>query len=93
MRTENCEGYFDLISTQMYYSALLVLSLDGDTGYSIIPTGSIDSGEDFPSGTEEIVDSFELVVPSSISSTTPSTVSPPRQEQQPPSSSTPQLLL
>jgi hypothetical protein len=87
----------------VYYSAMSVLSLDGDTGYSIIPTGSIDSGEDFPSGTEDIVGSFELVVPPSISTTTPPTVAPPtvapptvappQQEQQLPSPSTSELVL
>jgi hypothetical protein len=100
---QRTEGYLDLIPTQVYYSAMSVLSLDGDTGYSIIPTGSIDSGEDFPSGTEDIVGSFELVVPPSISTTTPPTVAPPtvapptvappQQEQQLPSPSTSELVL
>jgi hypothetical protein len=82
-------------TTQVIYNALLVLSLDGNTGYTIIPTGRYSEDGGRPPESEEILDSFEVVVPSSISTTTPSTVSPPQQEQeqQPPSPPAPQLVL
>jgi hypothetical protein len=89
--SQQSEGLFQTV--EVTYSALLVLSPDGKTGYAIIPTGRY-SGDERPAGTEEIVNSFELIVPSSITPTTPSTVSPPQQQQQqPPSPPAPQLFL
>lgn len=88
---QQSEGLFQTV--EVTYSALLVLSPDGKTGYALVPTGRYSVDDGGLAGTEEIVDSFELAVPSSISSTTQATVLPPRQDQQPPSSSTPQLLL
>lgn len=79
---QQSEGLFQTV--EVTYSALLVLSPDGKTGYAIVPTGRY-SGDERPAGTEEIVNSFELIVPSSISRTSLSTPSPPpqQQEQQP----------
>jgi hypothetical protein len=90
---QQSEGLFQTV--EVTYSALLVLSPDGKTGYAIVPTGRYNGDDEGPAGTEEIVNSFELIAPSSITPTTPSTVSPPQQQQQqqPPSPPAPQLLL
>jgi|SRR5215212_134713 len=49
------------------YSGLLLLGLDGNTGYSIIPIGLYDEDGDLPEGSDEVIDSFEVLAnPSGI---------------------------
>ena len=63
------------------YSGLLLLGLDGNTGYSIIPIGLYDEDGDLPEETDEAIDSFEVLAnPSGIQQ--PTTTEAQQQSQQ-----------
>jgi hypothetical protein len=78
--------------------AFLVLGIDGNTGYALLPTGLISRQGELPPEHQQVFDSFVLVASSNSSSLQtnpgPMTSSPPQQqEQQPPSPQTEQLVL
>jgi hypothetical protein len=60
-------------ATTTTYSGLLLLGLDGNTGYSIIPIGLFDEDGDLPEGTDEAIDSFELLATNSSGVQQPTT--------------------
>ncbi|MDQ3851508.1 MAG: hypothetical protein M3299_01590 [Thermoproteota archaeon] len=94
---EETEGLFRTV--QVTYSALIVLSPDGDTGYFVIPTGRYSLDDRLPPETEQILDSFELLstaTAGTLGTTATSPPTPQQPEQQPPPSppqQTPELVL
>jgi hypothetical protein len=93
---EETEGLFRTV--QLTYSALIILSPDGNTGYFVIPTGRYSPDDGFPPETEQIIDSFELLSTATAGTLGATTTSPPtpQQPEQPPASppqQTPELGL
>jgi hypothetical protein len=72
---EETEGLFRTV--QVTYSALIVLSPDGDTGYFVIPTGRYSSDDGLPPDTEQILDSFELLSTATAGTLRTTATSPP----------------
>ena len=72
---EETEGLFRTL--QVTYSALTVLSPDGDTGYFVIPTGRYSPDDGFPPDIEQILDSFELLSTATAGTLGTTATSPP----------------